>query len=204
MYAYAAQFDPRNPNYQRRHEELMSAAQISTSTVHIGRDREARPGPPMVAAIVAFMAGIYLVLGREAPVFPGVPVVSTFTLGLMGVLFFSGIATGSSLAIGGWLDRYQSTATNALGRRSPTVVLGFVAIINFWAAALLYLFVGLGQRSFNYSTSRVVGAVAVLTLLFTGCAFASYAVDAGQVIAWGGNLVYIGALIGWMVADAFR
>ena len=203
MYAYAAQFDPRNTLYQRRHEELIEAARLSTSTVHIARDREAHPGPPMVALIVSFLGGIYLVLSRETALMAGVPLVSTYTLGLVGVLFFSGIATGSSLAIGGWLDRYDSTTTNSLGRRSPTMVLGLVAVVNFWAAALLYLFVGMGQRAFNYSTSRVVGSVAALTVLFSLCAFAAY-ISPGQVLAWGGNLVYLGALLGWMVADAFR
>jgi hypothetical protein len=203
MYAFAAQFDPRNTLYQRRHEELIEAAQISTSTVHIARDREAHPGPPMVALIVAFLGGIYLVLSRETAMMAGVPLVSTYTLGLVGVLFFTGVTMGASLAIGGWLDRYDSTTMNSLGRRSPTMVLGLVAIVNFWAAALLYLFVGLGQKAFNYSTSRVVGAVAGLTLLFSICAFASY-INPTQVLAWGGNLLYLGALLGWMVADAFR
>ena len=204
MYAYAAQFDPRNPNYQRRHEELIAASNTSTSTVHIARDRQASATPPIMAVIIAFLGGIYLVLSREVPISSSVPLVSTYTLGLVGVLFFAGIATGASLSVGGWLDRYEATTTNALGKRSPTVVLGYVAIMNFWAAALLYLFIGLAQKAFNYSTSRVVAAVTFLTVLFTVCAFANYAMDATQVLAWGGNLIYAGSLLGWMVADAFR
>ncbi len=204
LYAFAAQFDPRNPIYQRRHEELLEATQATTSTIHIGRDREARVGPPLIAVIIVFLSGIYLVLSREIPMLPEVQWVSTFTLGLVGVLFFAGVSAGSALSIGGWLDRYESTTTNALGRKSPAAVLGIVALVNFWAATLLYLFIGLGQRSFNYSTSRVVGSVAAITLLFAGCAFASYALNAVQVLAWGGNVVYLGSIVGWMVADAFR
>lgn len=204
MYAYAAQFDPRNANYQRRHEELISATNTSSSSVHIARDRQASATPPIMAVIVAFLGGIYLVLSREMPIASSVPFISTYTLGLVGVLFFTGIATGASLAAGGWLDRYEATTTNALGKRSPTVVLGYVAILNFWAAPLLYLFIGFAQRAFNYSTSRVVGGVAFLTILFSVCAFANYAMDATQVLAWGGNVIYAGSLLGWMVADAFR
>lgn len=204
MYAYAAQFDPRNPTYQRRHEELIAATHVSSSTTHIGRDREASATPPILAVIVAFFGGIYLILSQERPIASSIPMVSTFTLGLVSVLFFTGIATGASLAVAGWLDRYEATTTNALGKRSPTVVLGYVAIVNFWAAALLYLFIGLAQQAFNYSTSRVVGAVAFLTILFSVCAFANYAMDALQVLAWGGNIIYAGSLLGWMVADAFR
>lgn len=203
-YAFAAQFDPRNQNYQRRHEELLQATQATRSTIHIGQDREARPAPPMVAAIVAMISGIYIVLSHEGALFPHISIISTYTLGLFGSLFFCGIAIGSSLSIGGWLDRFESTTSNALGRRSPTVALGFVAIANFWLAGLLYLFIGLGQRAFNYSTSRVVGSVAALTLLMAACAAPSYAINAWQVLIWGGNVAYLGAALGWMVADAFR
>ena len=202
MYAYAAQFDPRNPVYQRRHEELLGVTKGSKA--QIGTDEEAKIGPPTMTLIVAFSAGIYLVLSRETPLFPSVSLISTLTLGVLSVLFFTGIAAGASLSVGGWLDRFDSTTITATGRRSPTVALGFIAIANFWAAALLYLFIGLAQRSFNYSTSRVVGAVMFLTILFSACAAASYAVNAGQVLAWGGNLLYLGSLLGWMVADAFR
>lgn len=204
MYAFAAQFDPRNPHYQKRHEELIQATQVTTSTIHIARDREARVGPLVTAAIIAFLSGIYLVLSRELPILPSFGPISTFTLGLVGSLFFCGVSLGAAMALGGWLDTFDSTTSNALGRRSPTVVLGFVAIVNFWAAGLLYLFIGLAQRAFNYSTSRVVGSIAGLTLLMTICAGASYAINAWQVLIWGGNLSYLGALGGWMVADAFR
>ncbi len=204
MYAYAAQFDPRNPIYQRRHEELISAANVTKSTINVATDRDANVAPVIIAAIVGLLGGIYLVLSRELPISAQMPFVSTFTVGLVGVLFFTGIATGASLAAGGWLDRYEATTTNALGKRSPTVVLGYVAILNFWAAGLLYLFLGLAQRAFNYSTSRVVGAVMIWTLLFSACAFASYSTNALQVLLWGGNVVYAGSLLGWMVADAFR
>ena len=204
MYAYAAQYDPRNPTYQRRHEELICAAQVTTSTIHVARDREARSGPPVVAAVLALGAGIYLAVAAETPLLPQIPLISTFTLGSLMVLFLSGVLGGASLAMGGWVDRHDATAYTALGRHTPTFVLGFIALVNFWAAALLYLFIGLGQRGFNYSTSRVVGFVAGLTLLFSLCAFASDILSPVQVLAWGGNLAYLGAVLGWIVADAFR
>ncbi|MBN9502181.1 MAG: hypothetical protein BGO01_19050 [Armatimonadetes bacterium 55-13] len=204
MYAFAAQFDPKNTLYQRRHEELIGAAQVTTSTVNIARDREAKTAPLIVATIVSFLGGIYLVLSRETPLFPGIPLVSTLTLGVVVVCVVCGITIGTSLSIGGWIDQFYATATNALGRRSPTASLGFVAAINFWLAGLIYVFIGLSQQSFNYSTSRIVGAIAALTLLLTICAAPSYNVNAWQVLIWGGNIAYLASLLGWMVADAFR
>jgi hypothetical protein len=164
----------------------------------VARDREARPGPPIASAVATLAGGIYLAAGAEKPFAAGL------TLGSLLVLLIAGIAIGSGLAIGGWLDRHDATAFNALGKHTPTFVLGFVALINFWAAALLYLFVGLGQRGFNYSTSRVVGAVATSTLILSLCALASESLSAASVLAWGGNLTYLGAVLGWIVADAFR
>ncbi|HJP84086.1 MAG TPA: DnaJ domain-containing protein [Fimbriimonadaceae bacterium] len=204
MYAYAAQFDPRNPLYHRLHAELIDAARTSDSPIHIARDREAKPGPLLFASFIACVAGVYVVLGREQPMVSGISVISTFTLGLVGILFFSGVATGAAFSLGGWLDRYDSIATNSLGRRSPTATLGFVALVNFWAAAFLYLFIGFAQRSFNYSTSRMVGVVALLTVFFSACAIPSYAIESPQVLLWGGNFIYLGSLLGWLVADAFR
>ena len=204
MYAFAAQFDPRNPVYQRRHEELIASAQVTTSTIHVARDKEAKTGPLIFAAIFALAGGIYIAAAPETPLLPGTPLVSAFTLGSLMVLFLTGLVAGASLAMGGWLDRHDATAFTALGRHTPTFVLGFVALVNFWAAALLYVFIGLGQRGFNYSTSRVVGSVAGMTLLFSLCAFASESLSSMQVLAWGGNLSYLGALLGWIVADAFR
>ena len=91
-----------------------------------------------------------------------------------------------------------------MGRMSPTVALGFIAAINFWAALLLYGVIGLAQQGFNYSTSRVVSAVAGITLVMTLAAGLSGTLEGLQVLLWGGNVVYMGALGGWMVADAFR
>lgn len=204
LYAIAAQMDPRNQIYQRRHEELIGAIEATTHTIHVARARQANPAPLIAALIATFLAGIYLAASHESPLWPKTPTISGFTLGSLGVLFFSGVVAGISLAIGGWLDTYESTAMSATGKRSPAAALGFLAVANFWISALLYLLIGLGQRGFNYSTSRMVGATAFLTLLFAGCALASEVLSAGQILAWGGNLIYLGSLVGWMVADAFR
>lgn len=93
-------------------------------------------------------------------------------------------------------------------RFPPSLILGVVALANFWAALALYLGIGASQNAFNPSTSRIVAAVSLVTgVLAMACAM-SHADDRqammGQTMLWGGNLVYIGALCGWMVADGFR
>jgi hypothetical protein len=46
--------------------------------------------------------------------------------------------------------------------------------------------------------------VIVTVLLFTVASGMSMSIKPAQVLLWGGNLAYFGALIGWMVSDAFR
>jgi hypothetical protein len=81
------------------------------------------------------------------------------------------------------------------------LALASVAVVNFWLAALLYVALGLSQGAFNRSTSRLVGAVGAATLFLSLAAAVSDPISGWQVLLWAGNLVYVGAVCGWMVAD---
>lgn len=206
LYAYAAQFEPNNPVYQRRYEELLSSSQVveakGQKTQLAPEDRKVLA--PMVGGGITLVSAIYLALGRENALLPALAPVSTWTLGAFVMMFLSGVSIGASLAVGNLLDRFQSLTTTATGRMGPTVALGLVAVANFWAAAVLYLLLGAFQRAFNFSTTRIVAGVAAVTGLLALGAGLSPVLSAFQIVLWGGNLVYIGALVGWMVADAFR
>lgn len=89
-------------------------------------------------------------------------------------------------------------------RYPPSLVLGLVALVNFWAAVALYLGVGASQNAFNPSTSRLVGAVAVVTAMLSLASGLSREINPIEVLTWGGNVAYLGALCGWMVVDGFR
>ena len=83
-------------------------------------------------------------------------------------------------------------------------MLGLIAIVNFWAALILFGFLGLSQKSFNLSTTRLALSGAAATVLLAASAAAGGMMDGFQVLLWGGNLVYLGSLCGWTVADSFR
>ncbi len=201
MYAYAAQFEPRNPVFQRRYEELLGAAQVLPN-------KQGEQAPQMFAHFfglgLILIACIYVVLARESPLMPSFKLISTWTLGTVGMLFFTGVVMGSCLALDGLLDSFSSMSTNALGRMSPTLALASIAIVNFWAAVGMYALLGWRRQAFNYSTSRVLAIVAAGTCLLALAAEASGEVSGFQVVLWGGNLVYMGTLCGWMVTDALR
>jgi len=200
LYAFAVQMDPRNHAYQQRYEDLLRS---------MGVKQVAEPANPLAASAAAFgvalLACVYLVVANEKPLFKNdLPFISTWTLGCIVMLFLTGVGAGVALSLGRMLDRFSSVSVTALGRISPTVALATVAIVNFWAATALYLFLGITQQSFNFSASRLIGASVGGLLILTMGASLSGSIDAGQVLLWGGNVLYLGSISGWMVGDALR
>ena len=204
MYAYAAQMDPRNPVYQRRYEQLLNSSQVITKNGNMRMEAEdKRIMAPMVGGGFVLAAGLVVAFSPEHSVVKAIPLVSSWTTGLMVMLFVAGVAVGASLAVGNLLDRFGLMASSAGGRSSPTAILGLVAIVNFWVSALLYVMIAIGLRAFNFSTTRLMLGVAGSTLILTLACFPSNIVPA-QTFLWGGNLVYVGGLVGWMTVDALR
>jgi curved DNA-binding protein CbpA len=209
MYGNAIQFDPGNPVYRRRYEDLVDPplAAVDASAPLRGTNPEQKR-----SLSLAFFFGMglivvacsYIVLSRELPLLPGVKLISTWTVGMFVMLFFSGVVLGSSLALDGLVANYNSMTDTLPGRTSPTVALATIAVVNFWAAVAMYVMLGLKNRSFNNSTSRVMSSVAVATCMLAFAGEASSTISGAQVVLWGGNLVYLGALCGWMVTDALR
>lgn len=206
MYAYAAQFEPNNPVYQRRYEEILSASRV----VDDGKLRsklqpqDAKILGPLAGAVIVFLCGVYVSVGVEAPIVPSITPISTWTLGLFIMQFLSGVVVGASLSMGNLLDRFFSVSVGSARQIGPNLALGLVAVANFWAAAVLYLLMGAVQRAFNFSSTRLIGGVALATVFLSIASIGNPILSPMQVLTWGGNLVYMGALVGWMVADAFR
>ena len=204
MYAYAAQFDPRNPTYQQRYEELLATTRVVDSKNLRLQTQDMALVAPAVGGFVVFSAGVYLALSKETAIFPGISLVSSWTLGLVVMMFLCGVSVGASLSIGNLLDRFSGVSTNSVGKIGPPVALAFVSAVNFWIAVLMYAGLGILQNAFNFSTSRLLGAVGATTLVLTFAAIFSQGLNPAQVFFWGGNLIYIGSLCGWIVADSFR
>ena len=205
LYAYAAQFDPRNPVYQRRYEEILSGSRIVYGKLRYRIEEET--GQPVAAyvsgGVVTALAG-YVVIGRETPLLPMLDVVSTWTFGLVVTLFLAGVAMGVGLGVSKLLDRFSGFAVTTSGRIGPVLALAGVSIFCYWAAALLYVVLGFSQRAFSFSVSRFMFGVGMVTSLFALSATFSPTISTAQVFLWGGNIVYVGCLLGWLVADAFR
>ena len=193
FYSYALQMDPKNESYFEKHEEVASLG--------ISAENPTNLVAPTAGAILAVLCAIYIVLGKEPPIFPSIGLISSFSIGLIVMLFLSGFFVGASLTVGGYLDRVSASTT---GVAPPKIIVGLVSLVSFLAAVVIYLMVGICQQSFNYSASRLIAAAsAVLFIMTLAASFSGY-LESGQVLLWGGNIIYIGALFGWLSADSMR
>jgi tetratricopeptide (TPR) repeat protein len=87
------------------------------------------------------------------------------------------------------------------GRFLPLgAVLVVLSFINFYAAALLYLIVSFFNESITPTMLRVFGAVVGVVLILG----AFYEPGHGQVLLFGGNVVFLSFLLGWVLGDFFR
>ena len=204
MYAYAAQMDPTNPVYQRRYEALLNSSQIVTdrrNTRMVAEDKKMLA--PMVGGSFVVLCGIFVALSSESAITSRIGFIATWTTGLMVSLFLSGVGVGAALAVGNWLDRFDAMTSSSSGRAGPTLVLGMVAMVNFWVSAILYVLVAVGLRAFNYSTTRLMSTVSVVTIFLTLACIPTH-IHPLETFFWGGNLVYVGGLVGWMATDSMR
>ena len=205
MYAYAAQMDPKNATYQRRYEQLLNSSQVVTQHGNYRLEAEEQKFvAPAIGGGFIVIGGVVVALSQEASISKALPFVSSWTASLVLILFLSGVAVGASLAVGNLVDRFVLVSGGSSGRASPTAILGLVAIVNFWVSGLLYLLIAIGLKAFNYSTTRLMAGVGAATVFLSIASMLSHAVVPAQTFFWGGNIVYVGSLLGWMTVDAIR
>lgn len=206
MYAFAAQMDPRNPSYQQRYEELLSSNRMTVSSRRVTMEADDRQvlAPLGGFAVILLCCAYVVLMSHEAALAPAIGLVSSWTLGLVVMMFLAGVTVGASLSIGNLLDRFSMMTNNAVGRVGPALALATIAVVNFWAAGLMYLALGVTQKAFSFSTTRVVVGVAAATGMLALAAALNHSIAPSQVLLWGGNVVYMGSLCGWMVADSFK
>jgi curved DNA-binding protein CbpA len=202
-YAYAVQYDPKNATFQRRYEQVFRQIGDFDAYGKVTPTKSATAALWFAAILSGLMMG-YVAISAEGPVGFTLQLVQSWTMGLIVMMFVNGVILGATLSISQRVDRWESVARSSNGRLSQAAMLGLVALVSFWASALLYVFLGLLQNSFTYSISRLITIVAVLALSYALMSALSPTIIWSQTAIWGGNIIYLGALCGWAVADAFR
>ncbi len=204
QYALAAQYDPRGEHFQRLHEQMLDEVQRRQRKATIDRPDDIKSGPLGVAFFVGVSAVTYLIFSQEPQVFAGLGGISTWTLGLIGMLVLMGLAIGMSLALSEVIDTFSSSQPAIAGRPPAALIYTAISLVSFWAALLIYLVTGGLRQSYSPSLTRwMVGVAVAVAFLATACLVKS-PLMATQTLIWGGNVAVIGALLGWMVSDLFR
>ncbi len=132
--------------------------------------------------------------------------ISTWNTTIIVVMTCAGLILGwtmtATLAIRRIEDELLLTgAPSGGGRFLPLgAILVVLSFVNFYAAALLYLIVSFFNEAITPTMLRVFGAVIGVVLILG----AFYEPGHGQVLLFGGNVVFLAFLLGWVLGDFFR
>ncbi len=177
--------------------------------------RDKRPLGTLLGGVVgyglAFMSIGYLAVADQKPI-NNTPIlfgpIATWSPTLLIVMALAGALLGFTMAATAAVrpigDELILAGGGRGGRGGPNVPLGLILIVlsfvSFYAAALLYTVIGALQESLTPSLLRVFGVVVAAVLLLT----AVYEPGRGQVLLFGGNVVFLALLFGWFLGDFFR
>lgn len=198
QFAYACQMDPSNPLYLKRHVEMLDRSQRLADGK---QDMNSRKSQGMGAfGICALLPVIVIFSWRNPPLLNGMGPFSglgaSLVLSSLVSGFFGGMAGGLNLMF----PRFSQTMVTLTGNVSLMLAFVPVFVINFWLGALLLIGWGIVRNALGSTSLRVIGLCLALLVLHTllGTLVGG---NPTQILLWLGSLIYIGALLGWAVAD---
>ncbi|GAB4454817.1 MAG: hypothetical protein OHK0029_09950 [Armatimonadaceae bacterium] len=156
-------------------------------------------------------AGVLLMI-LYVMLFPGeaprggalIPLVSTWNSTLLTVLISSGALLGATMTITGTIRRIDDELIlgSTGGRFAVPVglIMIVVSVFSFYLAAVGYAVYAATQEAFTRTIQWAFGAVLLVTLILG----AVYTPGHIQVLLWGGNVVFLSFVIGWLLGDFFR
>jgi len=211
MYTIAAQLDPRNVEVQTKIDKLLRSDHVSALGEINERQASLRMGLNFIGFAMIGALLLWLSMGPGKPIrWFGyhLPIIDGWSTNLILVLAFTGILAGIILSVNCWIreidDELIFPSISASGMKQVSYPIGLLLVIlslfNFYAAAGIYLIIGLLQESISGSIFRTFAATVLLTL----AAAAVYNSAGREVLLFGGNVVFLALLLGWGIGDLFR
>ncbi len=158
------------------------------------------------AFLVLLFAGLYLEKSTQAT--HVLPYVTSWSWPFVSCLALAGALIGAAMTITGAVQRIEDdlVLTGVGGLRTPPLGLLIIVLglIFFWAAAVVHLVLALLQEALTVSLLRLYGVIAFVTLLFAVCWSTHNNDGLAQTLLLGGNIVFIGCVVGWLLGDFFR
>ena len=192
-----------------------AASSRPASTGRVSRmSGDKRPIALLLAGIIGygfvFFAFLYTALypgdAPRATSFVLLSMVSEWNATIWTTLALCGLVLGATMTITGVIRRIDDELilSGVSARGGSYLPLGLlmivVSVLNFYVAAVLYAIVTYLQESLTASMMRVLGA----TVIIVGLLSVAYTPGHFQVFLWGGNVVFITFVIGWLLGDFFR
>jgi hypothetical protein len=220
-YSYAIQFDPNNRAVEEKLSRLMSSERSASRPAAAAGARTRGPtrrtpaltrrqvNQRMFMGAFGFALALFLMLIVEHN--PGEPLtsfpwISQWTAPLLWLMVIDGLIVGMTLSLTNLVrpidEELLMPSMGRGGHGTPVgLLLALIGGMFFYMGVLLYTLIGLLQESFSTS----VLAVLLATFLLVVC-FAVLAPEraSGQVMMFGGNVIFLAMLVGWLVGDLFR
>ena len=218
MYTIAVQLDPKNTRVSDNLYRLLRIAKSRERDYRVDpkvraeREKQTQ-GEQVLAAILVLVVSLvppfFTDLTMGSKVLGGFAPVSTWTEGLVAVMVVESFLVGLLLALVGVFRRLDDELLyeRAFGapRRSGASAGLYMVVLGalfFYASVAAYVVIGIVQDSFSRSLTVLYAAAFMLTAALA----INFHVLGGmrQVMLWGGNVVFLCMLIGWLVGEIFR
>lgn len=214
-YSGSTGYTPATPTARSQASRATGRPSTRTAPIVTNLTEEKRPLARILAGFFGFFGTFLLLLftGSYLDKSPQstqiLPFVSSWSWPFVFSLLAAGALLGSAMTITGMIRRIEDDlilTSNSGGAKSPPIgiVIVLVGLVFFWIAAALHLAIALIQESLTPSLLKLYGAIAFMTALFAICWSMPSTGGAGQTLLLGGNVIFAGFIIGWLLGDFFR
>jgi hypothetical protein len=225
MYSLAVQVNPRDVTAETKLHRMLAQERSTGRTGGTAAERSSsqppqRPsgqmpdaGRRMTQRMLIGSAGLSLSLffllilnNLHGPTLDSLALISQWTVPMLWVMVLDGAIIGAVLSLTGLVRRMdEELIFPSLARGGGGMPIGLVLFVTgalfFYLAGVIYLLIAVMQDSFSASVLKLL--CATLSLV---CAIALLvpAEATRQVLLFGGNVVFIAMLFGWLLGDLFR
>jgi curved DNA-binding protein CbpA len=226
MYSLAIQANPRDVTAETKLNRLLAqeratarGASTSTERATTRSPQPASHGIPdarrqlnqrMLVGSAGFALSLFfllILLNLHGPPLEAFSFISQWTAPMLWIMVLDGVIIGAVLSLTGLIRRMdEELIFPSLSRgRGVAVPIGLILFVTgalfFYLAGVIYVLVAALQDSFSASVLKLL--CATLSLV---CAIALLAPPEAtrQVLLFGGNVVFVSMLVGWLLGDLFR